>query len=214
MKTVYVVKTEDMQKNELGALFHNIETRGFFAERAAMELRPDFQQIIPSFILVDKEAETMLLYQRKPKHTEQRLAGMHTPVFGGHIDPIDWDKEDIKAKIAIQDFDIPSVIYNGLAREMKEETGLDLYELLDSAEFYGIIKDDSNDVGKVHTGLVYCIDIKLDEELLHQIVSKSEVNSVKVVDLESFSELLASTSFTLESWAQLVIEDIIKAGSF
>lgn len=207
MRTIYVVKTEELENKELTELFDTIEERGFFAERNVMEGRPDFQQIIPSFVIRDKEAKSILVYQRKPKHTEQRLAGMWTPVFGGHIDPCDWDKVTTNKWIEAANVKIPPIVYNGLVREMVEETGIELEDK--NLEFFSLIDDNSNDVGKVHTGVLFLLNTKITDELKEQILSKSEINDIFEVNQSEFLDLMYGESHVLESWAQLVIQEFI-----
>lgn len=208
MRTIYVVRTNELQNKDLPELFGTIETRGFFAERTEMETRPDFQQIIPSFVLRDREAHKILVYQRKPKHTEQRLAGLWTPVFGGHIDPQDWDKEAVHTWVQAKNVKIPPVVYNGLVREMVEETGIELD--ISNLEFFSLIEDKSNDVGKVHTGVLFLLDIKITEDLKKQIVGKSEINDIIEVKHSQFEMLLNSPeTHPLEGWAKLVIKDFM-----
>lgn len=210
MRTVYVVKSEDVLSKGTTEVFTNIETRGFFAERAVMETRPDFQQIIPSFIIKDPKNQKLLIYQRKPKHTEERLAGMWTPVFGGHIDPIDWDMEKKKAPVAVENYNlIPSVVYNGLVREMEEETGIKVTP--EDIKFYGFIKDDKNAVGKVHLGIIFSIDIEINDSLKEQIMSKTEINDILEVQYSVLKEFMHDTNYTLEGWAKLLINDFLKS---
>ena len=208
MRTIYVVKTEDTKHNEINNLFAAIEQRGFFAERAAMEERPDFQQIIPSFVLMDTTKNTILVFQRKPKHTEQRLAGLWTPVFGGHTDPIDFDRETVHGFADVAGLEIPAVIFNALAREMWEETGIDILEI--DIGFNGIIKDDSNDVGKVHMGILFMVDLEITEDLKEQILSKSEIHNIVEIEGAHLPEYIEDNFDKLESWAQLVLEDMVE----
>lgn len=208
MRTIYVVKTDELEDKDLEQLFDTVENRGFFAERNVMESRPDFQQIIPSFVIRDREAQKILVYQRKPKHTEQRLAGMWTPIFGGHIDPEDWDRVTTNTWVEAKNIKIPPIVYNGLVREMVEETGIKLDN--NNLEFFSLITDKSNPVGKVHTGVLFLLDTKITQELKEQILDKHEIHDVMVVSRSEFPALLKSEEYTLESWARLVFEDFIK----
>ena len=191
MRSIYVVKTEELGAENTQEVFNAITTRGFFAERAAMEKRPDFQQIIPSFVLRDLFSNKMLVFQRKAKHTEQRLAGMWTPVFGGHIDPEDWDREATHAEVTLKgDLKIPYIVYNGLVREMKEETGIEMNP--EYLTWVGLIQDKSNDVGKVHTGALFTYDVIISNELKEQILSKSEINDLIELPMEAIGEFMKS----------------------
>jgi len=209
MKTIYVVRTDEMGKADtIEDTFATIEDRGFFAERTRMETRPDFQQIIPSFVIRDKEKQSILVYQRKSKHTEQRLAGLFTMIFGGHIDPEDWDKEYASDWVQTKNSKVPPVVFNGLIREMEEETGV----IVDAKdiEFFTLIEDKSNEVGKVHTGILFLLDLNITPKLKEQILSKTEIADILEVNRKDFGSFLNSEEVELESWAKLVLKDFIE----
>ena len=62
-----------------------------FAERDYMEVNSHYKQIIPYLVLQRGEGERarILCYQRRAKHTEQRLGGLWSVGFGGHVEPLD-----------------------------------------------------------------------------------------------------------------------------
>lgn len=222
MKFCYVVKEEDI-KDVLGLAqaegglssfsgntsdaqntMNIINDRGFYAERPIMEVRPDFKQVIPCFVIRDSAKGTILLYQRKLAHTESRLAGMWTPAFGGHVDPEDsLNPNGNNYHFLDKKASVPNVIANALSREMREETGIIADP--ESLYFEGFIYDSNNDVGRVHLGVLFSVYTTIDEALLSQIRLKPEINNVITVDESALVELLNSSDYILEGWAGIIL---------
>lgn len=126
---------------------------------------------------------SILTYTRPAKNTEQRLSNKTSIGFGGHID------SDIQGEIvgvseatddAPHDVTKPLVSYKMLfadliqtlnttaIREVKEEIGLDITELLNS-EFHALqpyffqeSPQSSDNVGKVH--LAYCVPCRVESK--------------------------------------------------
>ena len=174
-----------------------IEREGFFAERQFMEKTPKYKQIIPAIVLFDKSTGKYVFYQRQAKHTEQRLAGLWTVAFGGHIDPDDDDMhEDCTIKSPTGNLRFGPKVTSGLKRELKEETGIVL-ENMDSLYFRGFVYDPSNSVGKVHLGLCFILD--LDSIDIESIKSKSEIADAKLLSSNPDNGL------ELEGWAKIIL---------
>jgi len=103
---------------------------------------------------------------------------------------------------------VPPVVFNGLMREMEEETGIVMEA--SNMEFFTLIEDKSNPVGRVHTGVLFLIDLPITEDLKKQIVSKSEINDIVEVKRSELTMLLnAPDTHPLEGWAKLVIQDFV-----
>ena len=144
--------------------------------RATAETDPSYKQIIPYMVFCFNNKYFVM--QRKASASEQRLAGKLSLGIGGHM-----RQEDIAGK----------TIFDWAAREFEEEvhfTGKFDIEPL------GVLNDDSNEVGKVHLGLVLllhgdsdAISIK-DEHKSGILMSKQEC----LQKLESF-----------ENWSQLIL---------
>lgn len=144
--------------------------------RGLAENDVNYKQIIP--YVVFKYQDTYFLMQRDAHATDSRLSSKYTLGIGGHL-----QKNDI----------INRDLLEWGAREFEEEvdyTGELSYEIL------GILNDDSNDVGKVHIGIVICATGTSDA-----ISVKSELTQGTLVNLET---CLAHFK-KLESWSQHVV---------
>lgn len=161
----------------------------FYLPRETLETDPTFKQVIPYIVL--RCQGKYFQYQRTKKGGESRLHDKWSIGVGGHINPADYDPAGLHASYA-----------NGFFRELEEETGI----LLMNSEscrnsVVGLINDDSDDVGKVHFGIVHLLDIQLD----HTMHFKDEALSPQ--QFVSLSELKDSIG-KFEKWSQLVINSL------
>ena len=158
-----------------------IADRPQFKPRGDVEEDPDFQQIIP--YVVFRHGDRYLLTRRLKQSTEKRLRHLYSLGVGGHINRDDVDEGNRAADPLIQ----------GLRREFEEEV---IYEGAWSHRLIGLINDDSNDVSRVHLGVVFEITGdqpgiqiretgKLEGELL-----RLEEMKMYYLDMESWSQLI------------------------
>lgn len=106
--------------------------------RSEAESDPRFLQVIPYCLLW--RGREIFNYRRTPKGGENRLHGKRSCGVGGHVNPED-------GPISKESFDA------ACWRELKEEVGLTPGDTV-THEVTGLIFDDSDDVGRVHFGLV------------------------------------------------------------
>lgn len=147
-----------------------------FHPRNLMEQDLRYKQIIP--YIVFQHEDHYFLMQRHKKASETRLQSKFTLGIGGHI-----RKEDMDG----------TSIFSWAEREFHEE--VDYHGNLTITPL-GILNDDSNDVGKVHVGLVL-----LAQGDSKQIRIKSELASGKLV---TFDECIYVAQ-KMESWSQEVL---------
>jgi len=156
-----------------------IDGAGEFQWRSAMETDTQYKQIIP--YLVFAYEDKIFIMQRRSDSSEQRLRNKMSIGIGGHMRQEDMQEKDIFAW-ARREFH-EEVAYNG---SFKIET-------------IGIVNDDTNDVGKVHIGLVLLLrgdssEISVKSELKHgQMLSLSEC--------EQYYD-------QMEGWSQLVFDSL------
>lgn len=113
-----------------------------YMPRYLAETNEEYVQIIPYVVVASKGR--ILSYQRSSGGGEDRLYGKYSIGIGGHLDFVEGESPI-------------TCMQNGMAREMKEELGLDS-EMSDYAPL-GTLYDPSDAVGRVHFGLVYGLEV-------------------------------------------------------
>lgn len=165
-------------------LFH--DKLVYFTERQEAETNPDEKQLIPYCIL--RTGNKILRYTRGSTGGEARLHAKKSIGIGGHINPIDQTSESNSFNTYLE----------AVKREIQEEVGITIKNV---PEPVCIINDDSNDVGKVHLGIVHVIDISNEDAQS----AEDAIENLEEVTLET----LRAESDTLETWSQLVAKSNI-----
>ena len=159
----------------------------FFLDRELAEDDPSHKQIIP-YCVFEHEGQ-ILHYTRGGSGGEARLHAKGSIGIGGHVNLSDTDAEDGH---------LGAATYNaGVDREIREELAFD-------GDFkhrvIGLINDDSNEVGKVHLGIVHLVQFTADEPKV-----KANEDSIANLAFRSVEELV-SDAFPLETWSQLTLD--------
>jgi predicted NUDIX family phosphoesterase len=158
-----------------------------FVLREGAEADPAYKQLIPYVVLAC--GERILSYVRGRESDEGRLHSMRSIGFGGHIEPSD---ESLFAS--------PLEIYRKAAeREVLEEVNL---QTTYTESVVGLINDDSNEVGRVHLGIVHIWS--LAEPLV--VKRERQITALRFLHLSE----LESESDRLESWSRIAIEMILR----
>ncbi len=157
----------------------------YFLARDLAEDDPSHKQIIPYAIF--RHGDRFLHYVRGGGSGEKRLASKGSIGIGGHINDIDYSASSL-------DKDTYTI---GVEREIDEELNI---EGSHTQEILGLINDDSNDVGKVHLGVVHLFTLDSDQ------VTAGEDN---IVDLKfrTLDELEADRE-NLETWSQICLDGL------
>lgn len=142
--------------------------------RGDVEEDPSYKQLISYVVVKNNKSET-LLYTRLSGGGESRLHGKSSVGVGGHMNPVD----------GLSGYQL---LLENTKRELIEEIGVEPVEI----GLYGLVNDDSNDVGQVHVGLIYIANIG-DQEVT---VTETDTLSVKWAPDTKFYEL--------ETWSQLL----------
>lgn len=123
-----------------------------YRSRDQVEQDPRYKQLIPYVVAVDKVGLRVGCYRRKGSET--RLHGRESLGVGGHVNLSD-------ARSAQDGLDL--VLTNGIHRELSEEFQNlpEPYQLT----FRGIINEEESQVGEVHLGLVFRMDVSAPERL-------------------------------------------------
>jgi predicted NUDIX family phosphoesterase len=117
----------------------------FFLPRGPAETDPTHKQIIPYSIF--HHQGKYLVYTRGGKSGEKRLHAKQSIGIGGHINPHD-EREGSLAQ---------TTYLNGVEREIDEELRI---AGKNTQRVIGLINDDSNEVGRVHLGVVHLFDLE------------------------------------------------------
>jgi len=155
-----------------------------FQPRRLMESDPCYKQLIPYMILewLDSDGRLLLYqYTRGSGQGEKRLHAKRSIGIGGHISRVDAAEADPYRA--------------GMLRELQEELALGSPF---SEQCAGLIYDDSNEVGRVHLGIVH--RLRLEQPLV-------EPNEQDLVDagFRPVDELLEQIA-SCETWTQLCLK--------
>ena len=166
----------------------------FFTPRPAAEDNPEWKQPIP-YCLITRGSEVFCV-QRTQAGTEGRLRGLYSVGLGGHVGPEDGAAED------------PNTLGRALLRELNEELSLPR-QPPPALPLVGLLNDDSNQVGRVHVGLVYRWELPPPREGVENIaireISKLRGGFRRLVELQE----LWQDPGRFESWSQIVIHALL-----
>ena len=156
-----------------------------FMPRSQVEKDPSYKQLIPYVIMSCQDK--YLNYVRGSRAGEKRLVGNRSIGIGGHINPVD----DISL------LGIKETYLTAVEREVAEEVNV---ETKHTDRIAALLNDDSNEVGKVHLGIVH--HWRLDEPK----VSKNEqmitqMSFMRQAELEAVRD-------TMETWSQLCLDGL------
>jgi len=152
----------------------------FFMDRAEAELDPSHKQLIP-YALFRHEGK-FLHYVRGKSGGEARLHAKGSMGIGGHINPIDQREDPLGMDTYM------AGVEREIHEELKIEGGL-------TQKAVAILNDDSNEVGKVHLGIVHVFELETD------LVASAE-DAIADLQFSSIEILQNEVRPRLESWSQ------------
>ncbi|MGZ9808188.1 NUDIX domain-containing protein [Staphylococcus haemolyticus] len=153
--------------------------------RGDMEEDPSYKQLI-SYCLLENEKNEILVYKRLSGGGESRLHGQSSIGVGGHMNDV------------IGANSVNEVLRVNAQRELEEEVGL-LEANSQNLEYIGFINDDTNDVGKVHIGVVFKIKVNSND------IEVRETDTLKIQWLEK--ERIDNND-EFETWSALILKDL------
>ena len=157
----------------------------FFTPRPPAETNPDLKQIIPYVILM--HGDRIFHYVRGKKSGEQRLVAKGSIGIGGHMNDTDE---------GLFSFDA-AAYQNAVQREVAEEM---FVETPYTNHIVALLNDDSNEVGKVHLGVVHIFQLAEEKARKRESVI-TEAGFLSIEELRARRE-------NLETWSQLCIDGI------
>lgn len=160
-----------------------------FMLRSEAENNPSYKQLIPYVIMAHKGK--YLSYVRGKKAGEKRLVAKRSIGIGGHINPID--------NMPLFNVDYYETYLAAVAREVDEEVSV---ETTHTDSIVALLNDESNEVGKVHLGIVHCWDLDSPKvEKREQMITQMSFMSLD--ELEQVRD-------TLETWSQKCLTGLEK----
>ena len=160
-----------------------------FVDRELAERSPEYKQIIPYCVVFSKEnPNKVFCYQRTKMAGETRLHGKWSLGVGGHINPCDGDGSGETYNISLE-------------REIMEELGTKFEYKYEPNEIWGLIYDDSDEVGKVHVGFVHLLIVSEKDV-------KSEDPSISSGIWLDYADLPKDTERVFENWSKIIINYI------
>ena len=157
-----------------------------YKKRGEAEIDENYKQPIP-YIMLQDENNDVFVYQRAQKkkdYTEKRLYGKWSVGLGGHIDKEDSTGNDPVLRSAL--------------REINEEVSVNR---ISHIKKIGYINDDSNEVGRVHFGVVFLAKTEGD------IAPKgSEIQDYKIIPTKQ----LNTSDLVYENWSKIIVSFLAK----
>lgn len=157
----------------------------FFTPRAPAETNPSLKQIIPYVLIM--HGDQIFHYVRGKKAGEQRLVAKGSLGIGGHMN--DGDEG-----LFALDGDAYSA---AVKREVEEEVFI---ESPYTNHIVALLNDDSNEVGKVHLGVVHIFKLEQPNVRKREGVI-TESGLLPISELRNRRE-------NLETWSQLCLDGI------
>lgn len=158
----------------------------FFMDRAEAEADPTHKQLIPYCLI--RCGSSILNYTRGKSGGEDRLHALRSVGVGGHINPVDTGNGRTGK----------DAYFAAVERELQEEL---VFDSAHTNRIAGLLNDDSNEVGRVHLGIVHVID--LENTLVH-----AREDALANLSFNELVELQGPLFPNLESWSQHVVRDI------
>ncbi len=159
-----------------------------FMPRPQVEKDPSYKQIIP-YVIMSCEGR-YLSYVRGTRAGEGRLTGLRSIGIGGHINPVD--------DMPLFNSDFYETYLTAVEREVAEEVSV---ETGHSDRIVALLNDESNEVGRVHLGIVH-----------HWVLDEPKVNKrEQMITQMSFMtpEELEKVQDTMETWSQLCLNGLL-----
>lgn len=153
-----------------------------YVPRPAAEDNPSLKQVIPYVLFVHDSS--IFAYRRGKRGSETRLRELYSVGIGGHID--------------LPDHTLFTGYDDALAREVDEEVFVDSpYD----APCVALINDDSNDVGRVHFGVVHVV------HLARPSICRKESHLITDAGLVPIEQAVRDIDH-YETWSQLCLSNI------
>lgn len=170
--------------------YHSRILKNFeWMERNEAEGNSLYKQPIAYTVIVNPKMKQVFIYKRSSKdvaYSEKRLQGNYSWGLGGHIEKLDVGNED--------------PIITSRLRELKEEVEIKGRVVINPL---GFINNDTNNVGKVHFGILYII--KTDATVIES--KDPEIESGALMPLEEIDKIFLS-KFPVDEWSRIAFDPL------
>lgn len=159
-------------------------------DRKIAESNYSYKQPIGYSVIYNPKIKKLFLYQRSQKteyYKERRLHGKYSCGIGGHI-----EKFDVASS---------NPLNSSVIRELSEEIKLNEAVFPNTI---GYINDDSDDVGKVHFGILYIIEF--DGNIT--IPENSEIIGGEFVSLDEYDKICNISPNNIENWSRIILNPL------
>lgn len=182
---------------------HNLRYFTVIAPRCYLEEEPYFVQYLP-YIVISKMVDGQkkyFTYQRTKLVGEERLAGNISIGIGGHVELTDIVLDQQENNVRIED-----TISRCISREVAEEISfqMDAHNESKEAYFQGFIMDNTDEVGKVHLGMVF--EIFLQDSNVEASCVEEELNTLGFNTLEEIVGYCEENNVKAENWTKLYLK--------
>ena len=161
-----------------------------YMRRGDAEENPNFKQPIAYVLIVNPESRHVFTYQRANHEAcgEDRLRGKLSWGTGGHIERIDGASNPIKASFG---------------RELGEEVKINGST---NVKVLGYINDDSEEVGRVHFGVLYLVETDASVVLPRD----PEIRFGSLIPIELLEILVDADSpkIKVEEWSKIAFQEL------
>ena len=174
-------------------LWHQILAHLEPKARSVAEHDYDTKQLVV-YVLIN-HGETFLSYQRTPKTTETRLKALYSIGIGGHVNVDDRIQPSL---FVANEAALKDVVLKAVRREVSEEVQVEA-ENAREPRLICFVNDDSNDVGKVHFGVVFVV------KLAKPSVALRGERGIGKLSFRTLPELISMRE-SMETWSQLLVD--------
>ncbi|MEM4282662.1 MAG: hypothetical protein QW559_00115 [Candidatus Woesearchaeota archaeon] len=168
--------------------------------RSTAETDPSYKQPIAYLLVVNPVQRSVFVYKRASKdsaYSEKRLQGKWSWGIGGHIEKCDKIEGGNPITSSILREVEEEIVFEGVEKSLAKFTKPDVL---------GYINYDSNDVGKVHFGILYILETNCST--IRPKGNEIEMGCLKPI--EGLQHLLSSPDVCVEEWSRIALEPLIK----
>lgn len=158
-----------------------------FMVRWEAEKNFDYKQPIPYGVVVSEDNK-IFVYKRGGSGSNAWESRLHSKIslwVGGHI-----ERSDITDN---------NLLLQSLLREVEEETKIS-HSDIKSAEPFGYINDDSNEVWMVHFWIAYIIKVSTKEIRLED----GELENGEFLSSDEIDSLVSTGDYDMENWSKIL----------